>query len=132
MDFVYIDRIINISSNAISGYSKHISNYWEYIESAAQLCSFHIRLRFNFTKHTFLLKIRNFKLFKTNSSPIELEANISGIATNSFKFQITGFYKSETILKASVLIGTVDYDSSFNKEQISSHYRKVIKCLMKD
>lgn len=133
MSFIYIDRIEKINNSCIVGHSKPFTNeYWEYIESAAQLCSFHTRWLLNFSAHSFLLKISKFELYKTINKQVELIAQIVGTAPNSYKFKVTGMYNYETVLMGTILIGTISYGTHFSKNKISSHYKKVIKCLIKE
>lgn len=132
-DFLYVDEITSISPDKVcGGYNSSESNDWEYIESAAQICSLHVRWLIKCERHSFLLKINSFEVENQLGGVISIESELIGHSSESYKYRVTGKSNGTIVFKGDLVIGTVDYSKDFNKEDITKHYKGVLECLIKD
>lgn len=132
-DFLYINRITSITSDKVSGMFRFNRNAsWEYLECAAQLCSLHVRWLVECKRHSFLLKINKFGLVRPIEGSVHIDAEQIGCSSESYKYSIFGKLNEEVVFSGILVIGTVDYTSDLDREDISNHYKGVLECLMKD
>ena len=134
--FVLLDRIGETAAGSIAG-SKHFvspASLALAIESLAQLGAYHVRYLTNFEKHAFPLKIKSCRL---PASPIpagfySLSGELQGRSASAFTHILRAKLADETIMEGVFLFAVVDYDSTFRKEILERHYRRVFSCLQKD
>lgn len=129
--FVLVDEITDIDTETIKG-AKHFSNAPIYlgIESLAQLGALHIRFLTDFERHAFLLKINHFNM---PEKPVLnrrylLEGRRIHHSGQAFSYLLQARKGSSIRFYGEFLFATVGYDSSFNKEILQNHYKKVFLC----
>lgn len=132
-NFLLIDRLKVLKQNSIYGTKAFLfSDYWEYLEAVAQLCSFHVRWKINCKKHSFLLKINDFKLEEAIDGTVRLYGELIGQSSSSFKYKVIGKAYNETVFKGELIIGTKPYRNNSDMETLSTHYKGILNCLQKD
>lgn len=132
MKFLYIDKIKSITNQKIVAYHDSKNNEdWEFVETAAQLCSLHVRWLLNCNKHSFLLKVNRFSLNENKAGNINLKGELWGRSSDSFKYKFYGFVNNIELFSGELVIGAVSFNHNFNKEKIKKHYKGILKCLMK-
>lgn len=132
-NFLMLDSLSSISENRIEGRKNiEIPEYWIFLEAAAQLCSIHVRWLLKLSKHSFLLKIKSFKVFSQEVGNMKYSASLISKGESSFKYLVTGCKNNTIIVKGEIIIGTKDYTSIANELSIKEHYKGLFQCLMKD
>jgi len=134
--FVLLDRIEETAAGNIAGSRHFVSppSLALAIESLAQLGAYHVRYLTNFEKHAFLLKIKSCRL-PASTIPAgfyTLSGELRGRSASAFTHLLRVKLAGETIMEGVFLFAVVDYDSTFRKEILERHYRRVFSCLQKD
>lgn len=128
-----IDSLTSKSEERIKGIKDIVNpEYWTYLEAAAQLCSIHVRWLLKLSKHSFLLKIKSFKVLSQELGKIKYTASLISMGESSYKYMVTGQKNNKIIATGELIIGTRDYTSTTNELRIREHYKGLFKCLMKD
>ncbi len=104
------------------------------IETMAQVCALHTRFRFNFDKHAFLLKIDEYKTISalSGNGEILIRATIVSAAKEAFSYSVRALHGEKEIFNGRLLIAVTNYSETFNKKELTKHYRKLFLCLTKD
>ena len=132
------------------------------LESLAQLGAYHVRFLTRFERHAFLLKITSctmpaqevidgrYFLYGTLISRSESAFTYKLQAKKESNSPLPNFNKGqnppippllkggegglldETHIEGEFLYATVDYNSTFKREILQNHYRKVFSCLQND
>ncbi len=135
--FVMPDKIKQISKDsikALKSFDKDNFNLATKIETLAQICAMHTRFNTDFKSHAFLLKIIE---FTDNSNEKEYGDYIiygknQGSVKSAFSYSISALCNNEEKFYANIIIATTDYSETFQKQQLSKHYRNIYSCLTKD
>ncbi len=134
-NFILIDGITEVNAANIKGV-KHFSNAPIYsgIESLAQLGACHVRFLASFERHAFLLKIICCKAHMQqilNGSCLLCGTLISRSKSASV-YKLYAKKGDKVWIEGKFLYATVDYNSSFKREILQKHYRKVFSCLLRN
>lgn len=134
--FLLLDRIIEYSDAMIIAERRFSKNEkFLAIEAAAQLASYHVRLKLNCEKHAFLLKVERFKYNTSEdllSGILVLNAELKGETDRSFSYDVTGKKNGEVFFQGSVIIATSDDSATLNADQFKPYYQNSLRCLLKN
>lgn len=104
------------------------------VETLAQICALHTRYATEFQRHAFLLKINAFT--ETSIEKVYGDYVVTGLLTgggkSAFAYSITAAKDNSQMFKADLIIAVTDYSETFQKQQLSKHYRSIFSCLTKD
>lgn len=130
--FLLLDEITAIQPDTIQGI-RRFKDHPVYlgIESLAQLGAMHVRYTMDFSCHAFLLKINQCRLpvEKRLSGTYLLTAVLENRSSRSFSYHVAARNETAVYLDGSFLFAAMDYDASFQKERLQTHYRKIFSCL---
>ena len=131
------DKIIQITKNSV----KAVKSFDEEnlilslkVETLAQICALHTRYATEFQRHAFLLKINTFTEAAVEKvyGEYEITGKVTGGGKSAFAYSITAEIAKTEMFKADLIIAVTDYSETFQKQQLSKHYRSIFSCLMKD
>jgi len=134
-NFLMLDAITSINAARISGMRFFSDDsLYEGLESLAQLGAFHVRYITAFDRHVFLLKIKHCRFFA--GELLKGEFKLSGELINRSDSACSYILKAEKsgqpLLEGTFLFAAVDYDQTFKRESLQSHYEKRFSCLLND
>lgn len=110
------------------------------LEAMAQLASLHVKKRINYSKHSFLLKIKKFDgmFLKLSEGKIILRCNLVGMSSGTFSYDVCAYgYSKENNniyklnISSSLIISTTEFSNDFKEDRLKKHYEKVMACLLK-
>lgn len=134
-NFVLIDKITEAAAGNIRGI-KNFSNAPAYLslESLAQLGAYHVRFLTRFERHAFLLKITSCTMpaQEVIDGRYLLYGTLIGQSESAFTYKLQAKKENKTHIEGEFLYATVDYNSTFKREILQNHYRKVFSCLQND
>ena len=150
--FVLIDKITEAAAGNIRGIKNFVvAPIYLGLESLAQLGAYHVRFLTRFERHAFLLKITSCTMpaQEVIDGRYLLYGMLIGQSESAFTYKLqakkesnppsppfnkggTGGLSDETHIEGEFLYATVDYNSTFKREILQNHYRKVFSCLQND
>ncbi len=130
--FFLVDAVTEVDAQKIAGW-KRFAGAPTYlgIESLAQLGALHVRHITGFERHAFLLTIKR-------CSPASREAlngqyrlcgELIGRTTSAFSYRLEASHGDETMIQGDFLFAVVEYDTTFRRDTLRSHYQEVFSCL---
>lgn len=132
-EFVLLDTLTLSSETESEGRGgAHPEKEYLILEALAQLCSHSQRWRLNFSLHTFLLQVKNWRCLPIcQTLNLKYTALLKGEAARSWLFQVAAFDEIGCeIAGGEILIGATEYSEEFQEDLLKKHYKEVISCLM--
>lgn len=130
--FRMIDQLIAVDDSGLEAEKsfKHEDNFL-IIEALAQLAALHVRKKISFEKHAFLLKVQNCVVFDKAElqGKYNLYASLNAESKLGFMYETTAELENRPVVKAKLIIGTIDYNNKFRTEDLRDYYQKVYECL---
>jgi len=127
-NFVMIDRICDIQSNAIKGI-KTFSGAPAYlgIEACAQVGAFHVRFNIGFCRHVFLINVKGYTFCPEDNlhGAFVITGRCRSHSSDAFLYDIQITNNKATINKGEFLFGVADYDERFDQSQLTQHYQSI-------
>ena len=133
--FVLIDKITEAAAGNIRGIKNFVAApIYLGLESLAQLGAYHVRFLTRFERHAFLLKITNCTMpaQEVIDGRYLLYGTLTGQSESAFTYKLQAKKENKTHVEGEFLYATVDYNSTFKREILQNHYRKVFSCLQND
>jgi hypothetical protein len=130
--FLLVDAVTEVDAQRIAGW-KEFAGAPPYlgIESLAQLGALHVRYLTGFERHAFLLTIK--RCLPASKEALNgryrLCGKLTGRAASAFSYRLEAALGDETEIQGDFLFAVVEYDTSFRRDILRSHYEKVYSCL---
>lgn len=100
-------------------------------ETLSQLAALHVKYLHHFTKHSFLVGIKNFDLrnsyFFKEGGLCYYKLHIVGSTTEHYLYQGEFYWKQEKLGGGLLTIATKEFDDSFKQDILGPHYQKIFK-----
>lgn len=130
--FILLKGITQFAQERISAWAEfdHATPFL-FMEAMAQTGSFHCRYLCDFNRHTFLLKLEQYKVFdkKIFSGRFELQGCLTARTQSAFVHELTVSSGGVKICSGELFFASLDYDHRFQKKKLKDHYKKVFSCL---
>jgi hypothetical protein len=101
------------------------------MEALAQMAALHLRWRIDFTRHAFLMTLRNCRAESTAplTGRLDLEGVCEGRTGAVAAYRLQAMRDGEAVMAGSFLIGTLAYGAEFQETRLKEHYRGLWRAL---
>ncbi len=131
--FVLAGKLTEVGETQIASV-QHFSNALQYVglEALAQLGALHIRYLIDFSRHVFLLKIKECQLPPNDilDGEYHLSGKFQSRSERACFYQLTAKGEDDDHSFGGIfLFGITEYDQRFERTVLQRHYQTIFSCL---
>jgi hypothetical protein len=129
--FGLVDAVTEVGNNRIEGLKRFADDpAYQGIEALAQLGALHVRFLNHFDRHAFLLKIdRCTGPNRSLNGGLVLSGKLIHHSKRAFSYHLEACFERHAVVEGDFLFAVIDYDETFKKQFLKSHFQKKFLCL---